>query len=205
MSIDLRHVDLDALSRCDFTKEIIGIRIDRKGQREIVILSKNDITIGQRILRCIGKGKLAHTETSLLKVTALLSEYRWADAAKYQRKDSDGYLGYQKACQLANKALLLKKDKTLLYSFGAQLKIENASLTQVRKKEDTYSEIRPIVMWNPEMQYLHINAQLQQIFHNSTVAIESKEFDEMSIDETEVVPPMEDFSNWVFHVKQVLC
>ncbi len=193
--------ELRSLSNCDLTKEIIGIRLDKEGNRQIVILSKNDdVTLGQKILRCIGRGKLANIQTDLSKVASLLSQYNW-DTTANLRHDSSEHQAYLKICQFANKALLSRGDATLINSIGQELKIENAFLNQIKQKQRTSSKITPSVRWNPEMQCKHISVQLQQIFHGSKVSIEITEHEgEVFADNEDAVSSLQAFSRFTVQV-----
>jgi len=201
------YYQCSALSNCDLTKEIIGIRTDKKGNHEIVILSKeNDVTIKQKFLRCFGAGKLAHTETDLLKVASLLTQYNWGDCATQFRNDSAEYKAYRKICMFANKVLLSKGEATLVNFVGQKLKIENITLKQIKQNRESFYGIKlnNILSWNPEMQYKHINAQLEQIFQNSKATTGWDGYEDSIIPENDTVVAFDKFSALTFQVEQRL-
>jgi|SRR5581483_5430942 len=201
--------NLNALSKCDLTKEIIGIN---KKNGDIVILSKeNDLTVKEYFLSIFGAGKLANLEIDSRKVASLLSKYSWTNnltqlertqskEALKQFSESTEYKGYQTVCRFANKVFLSKKDKTLLFSVSKEFKIENAFFTQIKRNERVSVQILPSVLWNPEMQFKHINEQLRY-FRNSAVKIELNERDgEGCIDASDMVWGTKDFSQLTFYV-----
>lgn len=199
------HDDIVSLSKWDLKEQIIGFRSDSKGNREIVLLSKLDVSFKQKFLRCFGRGKLANVEINLTKVASILAQTNWTCIIHSgARADSDEMKAYSKTCLLANKLFLAKGDSTLLNSVGTELKIESAYLTQIRKKNKTFTEIKPSVRWNPEMEFKHINVQLQKIFHNSTVRIEIADRDECELPSDSPVYPVKDFSELTFQVQQNL-
>src|SRR5690242_2685260 len=77
MSMNISGDNLNALSKCDLTNEIIGIH---KTSGDIIILSKeNDLTFKEYFLSFFGTGKLANLEIDPLKVAFLLSQYSWTN------------------------------------------------------------------------------------------------------------------------------
>lgn len=151
----LSRNELDAISNCDFSKEILAVQ---KG--EIVKVSKDQITCWQLFLRFLGLGSFANMAIHLKDVATYLDKYDWKEGVEKTSSYHDVYL---KVCEIANRALLTKEVKDL-YDHVSMSKSMNLRMTQRQGFISTHVNSSHQVYWNPNCQFQHILARARLDF-----------------------------------------
>lgn len=146
------------------SSEILAVKINCEGGPKLVKLSRDDVTCWQLFLRFFGYGNLTKYEVHLKDVAAYLNLYDWKAASGE---------AYNKVAQIANKALLYKRDETLFRNVAHEEVEVIADHTRYRDGEVlSRLAIREMIYWNPSLQVQHVKALLKNRHADTSVRIE---------------------------------
>jgi hypothetical protein len=165
--------EIDALAGWNSLTEKLVVRFGSDGRGKIETLSKSDFNCWQFFLSFFGMGKLARTKIHLCEVAAHLSRYNWSEGSD---SNSAEFGAYTKVCELAHKALISKKDGTLLPRVVTNSCEKSVLFSQFRGlKLLGRHELTFPLMWNQFSEVRHIEAIVRNAFENATVRIEDRD------------------------------
>jgi hypothetical protein len=164
--------EIDTLARWNSITEKLVVRLGANGREKIETLSKSDFNCWQFFLRFFNMGKLAHTKIHLSEVAAHLSRYNWSEGSD---SSSAEFGAYTKVCEFAHKALISKKDGTLLSSVATENIGKSIQFSQFRGSQLLGRfELEFPLKWNRFLEVRHIEAILCNGFENASVRIEDR-------------------------------
>lgn len=139
---------LPNLDKYDSGQELLAVATE-DGTSHLVKIAKKDLTIWQVFLKFLGFGKFAHVDYNLKNVAIYLNKYDWKEGID---QTSDCHKTYLKVCEIANKALLSRKE-TSLYKKVSQ---ESRRILVELSYGSSLATAELEMHWNPKLQVKHL-------------------------------------------------
>lgn len=175
INTDLHHSEISTIASCNLDRDLLAIDLIGDGGPKVIKLSRDEVTCWQLILRFFGFGSLANKKIHLAEVASYLNRYDWSAARKLDHS-SELYAAYGKVCQLANRALLHKKDDALFDNVSSEKAYKKIQYSVLQGDKVIHQhENMQLMKWNPFLQIKHVKAFLAM--NNRGAEIEFSELD----------------------------